>query len=223
MKKCIIIGAGSCDVNKLKKQLVIEDGDLCIAADGGLDHLLEAGVIPDLVIGDMDSLKSEDALDMFPVRRLPVEKDDTDMLAAIKEGLASGYVQYEFYGAFGGRFDHTLANIQCLLYLLNRGARGVIYGDDVTVMLIKNERISFIGGSMKNGKRISVFAFGGDAHGVSEKGLKYVLDNVTVKQEFPIGVSNEFTDEDALIEVQNGMLLICSEYEKLPKWNENRY
>ena len=211
MKKCVIIGAGSCDTKKLNEQLVISGDDLCIAADGGLEYLMKIGITPDIVMGDMDSLETGESLGSFCVKRLPIEKDDTDMLAAIKEGLASGYERFELYGALGGRLDHTLANIQCLLYLLNRGARGVIWGDDLTVMLIKNESISFRADCATRGKRVSVFAFGGDAHGVSEKGLKYSLDHVTVKQEFPIGVSNEFTGEDALIEVQNGMLLICNE------------
>lgn len=203
-------------MQRFRERLTINAGDLCIAADGGLKYLIQCGIVPNLVLGDMDSLDNEEILDTLHagvcVKRLPVEKDDTDMLAAIKEGLAAGYRQFELYGALGGRFDHTLANVQCLLYLLNRDARGLIAGDDVTLMLIRNESITFTADSAQRGKRISVFAFGGDAYGVSEKGLKYLLDHVTVKQEFPIGVSNEFTGEDAWIEVENGMLLICLEH-----------
>lgn len=97
------------------------------------------------------------------------------------------------------------------MYLSNRGAKGTIVGDDVTLTLIRNESITFDADSACKGKRISVFAFGADAHGVSEKGLKYLLDHVTVKQEFPVGVSNEFLGEDAEITVEDGMLLICLE------------
>ena len=215
MKKCVIIGAGACDTQRLKKQLILNEKDLCIAADGGLDYLLKIGLTPDIVLGDMDSLENEERIDSahadFLIKRLPVEKDDTDMLAAVKEGLAAGCRQFELYGALGGRLDHTFANVQCLLYLLNRDARGIIVGDDVTLILIRNEKISFSASDTKEGKRVSVFAYGGDAHGVSEKGLKYLLDNVTVKSEFPIGVSNEFTGGDAEIEVKDGMLLIYVE------------
>jgi len=215
MEKCVIVGAGACDTERLRERLSINEGDLCIAADGGLEYLLQVGKVPDFVLGDMDSLESEEVLSTLCadvcIRRLPVEKDDTDMLAAIEEGLAAGYRQFELFGALGGRVDHTLANIQCLLYLLNRRARGQIIGDDVTLMLIRNECITFTAKQAEKGRRISVFAFGGDAHGVSERGLKYLLNHVTVKVEFPIGVSNEFTGEAAQIEVENGMLLICVE------------
>lgn len=115
MGKCVIIGAGACDTRRLRERLAVNDGDLCIAADGGMDHLSEIGLTPDIVLGDMDSLENEDVIRSqradFCVKRLPAEKDDTDMLAAIKEGLAAGYRQFELYGALGGRIDHTLANI----------------------------------------------------------------------------------------------------------------
>jgi thiamine pyrophosphokinase len=211
MGKCIIIGAGACDTKLLDQRLVVKNEDLCIAADGGLDYLIQIGRTPDLVLGDMDSLQTQALTDSLQVKRLPIEKDDTDMLAAIKEGLAAGYEQFELYGALGGRLDHTLANIQCLLYLLNRGAKGTIVGDHVTLMLIKDTKMCFTAAFCEKGRRISVFAFGGDAYGVSERGLKYLLDAVTVRQEFPIGVSNEFIGEAAEVEVQRGMLLLCIE------------
>ena len=201
MGKCIIIGAGVCDTQLLERRLAVKQEDLCIAADGGLAYLTRIGRTPDLVLGDMDSLQTQALADFLQVKRLPVEKDDTDMLAAIKEGLAAGYEQ----------FDHTLANIQCLLNLMNRGARGTIVGDDVTLMLIKDTKMCFPADFSQRGRRISVFAYGGDAYGVSERGLKYLLDEVTVKQEFPIGVSNEFIGEPAEVEVQRGMLLLCVE------------
>ena len=211
MGKCIIIGAGVCDTQLLERRLAVKQEDLCIAADGGLAYLTRIGRTPDLVLGDMDSLQTQALADSLQVKRLPVEKDDTDMLAAIKEGLAAGYEQFELYGALGGRLDHTLANIQCLLYLMNRGARGTIVGEDVTLMLIKDTKMCFPADFSQRGRRISVFAYGGDAYGVSERGLKYLLDEVTVKQEFPIGVSNEFIGEPAEVEVQRGMLLLCVE------------
>ena len=213
MKKCVIIGAGECNTDMLRQRLVLKEEDLCIAADGGLEYLMKIGKSPDLLIGDMDSIRTKEVYGPFRVRRLPVEKDDTDMLAAIEEGLDLGYRDFELYGALGGRLDHALANIQCLLYLLNRGARGRLVGDDMMLLLIKDETISFMADDYEDGRKISVFAFGGDAYGVTEKGLKYSVSNGTIRQEFPIGVSNELIGEDAEITVENGMLLICIQNE----------
>ena len=214
MKKCVIIGAGECNIALVRKRHELKEGDFCIAADGGLKYLIAIGKTPDLLIGDMDSLGMVEPNGQFKVRRLPVEKDDTDLLAAIKEGLELGFRKFELYGGLGGRLDHTIANIQCLLYLLNRGANGILVGDDMTLRVIRNEAISLPADHYEAGRKISVFAFGGDAYGVTEKGLKYSVDNVTIRQEFPIGVSNEFIGEDAEIAVTDGMLLICIEMEE---------
>lgn len=86
------------------------------------------GLTPDLLLGDFDSLHT--VPDFAYIRRVPVEKDDTDMMLAIKEGLARGETEFHLYGGMGGRrTDHTIANLQCLLYLAAHGARGWLYGD----------------------------------------------------------------------------------------------
>lgn len=129
------------------------------------------------------------------------------MLAAIKEGLALGYKEFALYGALGGeRMDHSLANIQCLLYLQNHGAKGVLYGIHDRVELLCNDKRIYPA-SMKG--IFSIFAFEEDARGVTEQGFKYSLQDATVKMEFPIGISNEFIGQESLIEVKNGKLLIC--------------
>ena len=94
---------------------------------------------------------------------------------------------------------------------MNRGARGVIIGNDTRILLMRNEKIMFPPNTYEKGQIISVFAFGQDAYGVSETGLKYTLDNVILQQEFPVGISNEFMGMDAAIEVKNGTLLLCIE------------
>lgn len=220
MGKCIIMGAGEfCNEQIIdKKSLTLDKEDFCIAADGGFAYLQAIGITPHLLIGDMDSLEirlpgENDIISSrsLAIKKLPVEKDDTDMLAAVKEGLARGYQEFALYGALGGRMDHTFANIQCLHYLLNRGARGVLYGIGIQILLLQRGSIVFPASMYRENRRISVFAYGGDAYGVTEQGLKYTLDKACLKQEFPIGVSNEFTNQESTITVEEGMLLICVE------------
>ncbi len=222
MKRCIIFAAGTFHadrvIGKTRNELVAQCGQsLCIAADGGLDFLRELGLMPDIVIGDMDSLKEQSLLAQLAsngavrIKQLPVEKDDTDLLAAVKEGLAAGCDYFELYGALGGRIDHTLANIQCLRFLLNNGAYGILYGSGQRMELIQNARICFSKTLYQKNRRLSVFAFGTDARGVTERGLKYTLDNALVRTDFPIGISNEFMDCESFVEVRDGTLLVCME------------
>ncbi len=109
MSKCIIMCAGEFEPLQIEK----EEDDFVIAADNGLSYLLELGILPDIVIGDYDSLSPEgqrtlrELEETQPERvvHLPVEKDDTDTMAAVREGLARGYDAFYLYAALGGRLD----------------------------------------------------------------------------------------------------------------------
>ena len=141
--------------------------------------------------------------------RLPECKDDTDMLAAIKRGLELGYNDFRIYAATGGRFDHTLANIQCLLYLKNHGAVGYLVDGTGMVLVLQNEAVHFrkeLEGTM------SLFALTKEAKGVNICGMKYPLENAVITNDFPIGISNEFLGEEAEVSVEDGELVCMIRY-----------
>lgn len=194
---CYIVGAGECSrlLLNLKKE------DYVIAVDGGYEYL--KGNRIDLVIGDFDSLSYVPEHPNVIV--LKPEKDDTDMMAALKEGLKRGYETFYIYGGCGGRIDHTLANIQSLAYLSQQGARGYLLYDNQVITIIQNDSIVFQ--SDKKGY-ISVFSFGEKAEGVTLKGLKYPLENAVLSDKFPLGVSNEFTGVMSEISVKKGRLIV---------------
>lgn len=198
---CYIVGAGDCT----RLLLQPKEEDIVIAVDGGYDYLKNQRI--DLVIGDFDSLPY---LPEHPnVIRLQPEKNDTDMLAAIKEGMKCGYQTFHIYGGMGGRISHTCANIQCLSFLAQRGAKGYLHSDTETLTIIQKDKISF---SEKASGYVSVFAYSGTAFGVTEKGLKYRLDKAALTDSFPIGVSNEFIGQPSEIIVEEGQLLIITAY-----------
>lgn len=206
-RRCILIGAGDLTVGELK----LREGDYCIALDGGIGYCDFLQVEPDLIIGDFDSVTKEEqkALEEIEkaaperVIRLKPEKDDTDMLYALKYALEQGFREFRIYAATGGRLDHTLANIQCLLYLKNHGAVGYLMDGNGMIMVLKNESVSF----QENLEGyLSLFALGERAEGVTIKGMKYPLQDYVMTNDFPIGISNEFIGEKAEISVRNGEL-----------------
>ena len=202
MGECYIFGAGSFYGLTVRPGA----GDFLIAAAGGYRHCREAGVTPDLVLGDFDSLGAEP--EGVTVLRLPVEKDDTDMLAAIREGLRCGFRRFRLYGGTGGRRpEHTLANLQCLLFLARHGARGWLYDEYAVCTVLHNDTLRLRGRG-----DLSVFAMDGLVQGVTLRGLKYELSDAILTPDFPLGVSNSFRGEDAEITVRGGTLLIW--YEK---------
>jgi thiamine pyrophosphokinase len=206
-EKCVIAGAGDCILPLPPPS----PGDFVIAADGGAAALQKSGITPDLFIGDFDSLPDGFVLPVdggeSSIIRLPREKDDTDMLAAIKEGWKRGLRLFHIYGGLGGRLDHSIANIQCAAAIARRGGRAVLFGQNETLTVIHNCSINFESGLHGT---ISVFAVGGRALGVCENGLKYKLQGADLSPDHPIGVSNEFTGQPAAISVESGSLLILT-------------
>lgn len=179
--------------------------DYVIAADKGLDNLKKIGIKPDVIIGDFDSLGFVPSGEN--IKRLPVEKDDTDVGFAVNYAFELGYKEFVIYGAIGGLLDHTVANLQLSAYISSKGGKSVFVGDNVFVTSITNDTLK-----ISNGKgRLSVFALSDKAEGVFLSGLKYPLENAVIENTFPIGVSNEFTDKSAKITVKNGTLLIVSQ------------
>jgi len=199
MAICFIMGA-SPEGGAIEKR----EGDLLIAADGGYAKVSPATC--DLVMGDFDSLpKKPTGID---TRSFPVRKDDTDMMLAVKEGLSRGYRDFVLYGSLGGNLDHTIANIQTLAYLKEQGVRGVLQGEKEVVAFLENETVRL---EPNNRNRVSVFSYGGKAEGVTLKHLEYETENIDLSDAFPLGVSNHFTREEAVISVRKGRLLLVYE------------
>ena len=196
--RCVIFCAG--EFGGLTEE--IREDDLVIAADGGVKHAEALGIRPDIILGDFDSLgyAPEGA------ERYPVEKDDTDAMLAAKRGLQEGCREFLFYGSLDGpRLDHTLANLQMLRFLADRGATGRLLGLRQQVTLLRNGKLTL---PPREKGDISLFAFGGEARGVTIRGLKYELEDGTLTPSFPLGVSNSFLGKSAEVSVEDGDILV---------------
>lgn len=207
--KCILIGAGEFAYSVIQR----EKEDYVIAVDGGMRYCEQLGLEPDLYVGDFDSVESaqRDKLAVierqYPerVKRLKPEKDDTDMLSALRHGLEQGYTEFYIYAGMGGRLEHTIANIQSLVFLKNHNAKGYLLDGTMSCFVLRNECMKWEAG--KNGY-LSLLAMEEQVEGVCICGMKYPLDNAVITNGFPIGIDNEFTGQDALITVKKGTLLV---------------
>jgi len=176
--------------------------DLRIAADRGLEAFHAAGIVPDLLLGDMDSVQPEilRAFEkMVPERRLPCMKDDTDGQDALKTAIGRGTTDVLILGAMGGRLDHALGNISLLLYAAHRGVRARIADEGVTVEAVRN--LLRIEG--EKGDTVSLIPMG-DISGVSLEGFLYPLQEAELKAENTQGISNVLTAKTGEIRVRSG-------------------
>lgn len=244
--KCIIVGA--CDFSYDVLSEDVWNASYVIAADAGVMHLMKLGITPQVAIGDWDSLLGSDThrnLDANEVKKaldnlqqeykknssrnhtqetsfvvLPVEKDVTDTLAAAQYGLEQGYQEFHFVGCLGGtRMDHSIANMQTLLYLEEHGGHGFLYSDDqVMEVLGKNASSCQMTENDTQGIRkefdadrkgdFSLFAISEKCEGVTIAGMQYEIQAVTLTPAFPLGVSNHFLGKQASVTMQSGIALM---------------
>jgi thiamine pyrophosphokinase len=227
-KTAYIYGAG-----EYKKTPFFPENGFIIAADGGFEILKNNGIIPGLLIGDFDSLEYVPDNDRkTEVIKLPKMKDITDIGAAIAEAKRRGFSRFHIFGGTGGRLDHTLGNIAILADISKNGGEAFLWGDDFVITAITNreflvpeaaESLLFDSNALsensaqtenKNAPRsrenrtVSVFAWGGDAFGVTLKGFLYPLSEATLTPFFPLGISNEICEKDAAISVRSGTLVV---------------
>ncbi len=205
MRRCVIIPAWAPD--GIRSVVDLKPDDFIICADRGYVLAIQEGIEPDLLVGDFDSLNK-------PLYDLPIkcriiqaacEKNETDTLLCLQYGIEAGYTSFVLAGGIGGRLDHTMANVQVLVYALYHGV-------DLW-MVDKCNRISAMGPGEKRiprteGFKLSVLAYAAKCEGVTLKNVKYPLENAILTSDFPLGISNEFAGPEAVITLKHGCLLI---------------
>ncbi len=178
---------------------------LYICADGGLLLAESCGVVPDILLGDFDSLHDIPTGKSCTVLQYPPEKDDTDAMLAAKIALENGCNDIVFYGALGGRLDHTFANLQMLYWLCRRGISAKLVDEKHIVQMQHNTTCHY---PKRDGYYFSIFSFSETCTGVTLSSVKYPLQDGVLSSDFPLGVSNEIVAEKAIVAVENGTLLV---------------
>ena len=195
--RCVIVGSMNVD-SRIQEYI---DDSFLIAADGGLLNMEKNKITPALIIGDFDSLGFEPTGDN--VIKHPVRKDDTDMMLAVKKAIDLGCQEIVIFGGCGGRLDHTLANINTMVYALENG---------VNISTLDSENDLYITDSIlkishKDKDIFSLFAVEEKAI-VDIEGAEYSGSDIVISNDTTLGVSNSFVEEEVRINVVDGTVLI---------------
>lgn len=197
--RCVVISGG--DFSPVSG---ISPDDFVIACDRGYVYCERLGLRPDLIISDFDSY-SGPVDSEIPLNRFVSEKDDTDTMLAVRYAVEHGFHELLLCCALGGRLDHLIANLQSLVYAQKHGLPAVLLSEDTEIRTLA-------GGALRIPRRedrsLSVFALDGPCQGVCITGAKYPLANAELLPSFPLGVSNTWAGEEAVISVEEGILLI---------------
>lgn len=204
---CVIV-ANAPDLDLTPYLAVVRAAGLVIAADGGARPLLVAGLLPQIVVGDLDSLDTASIAVLrnqsVELRRYPRAKDQTDFELALLLAAESDATQIVVIGALGGRWDHTLANIWLLAHpaLIGRDVR--LLADRQVLSLVRTRAV--IDG--QRGDTISLIPLTPQVHGVTTFGLQYPLEQATLHANQARGVSNVLLDPPGEVLVADGLLVL---------------
>ena len=199
---CVII-AGSPDTNSEFIKSTVKDSDYVICADKGYLYAKNAGITPDVVVGDFDSFNSK-INDECEIITLNPIKDDTDTFHSIDIAIERGYTELTIIGALGGRIDHSFANISALEYICKKGGKGIL--------LSEKERVEFLPkGEYKykyKDKTFSLFPFGCSDVCVTYEGVFYPLEKFRINSGLSLGISNVFTADESKINIYDGNAIL---------------
>lgn len=202
---CVVFAAGE----YYHEPIDVPPGAFVVAADGGYDHARELDVQVDAVVGDFDSVHSARSAIGAETVALPPQKDDPDLLSALKIGWAHGGRTFHIYGGLGGRIDHTISNVQQLAFVAAHGGIAFLHGAEQIVTAVCDAALAFPAHPVHGTQYISVFAHSDEARGVDEHGLAYELRDATMTNLQVNGLSNEFVDGlSAEIRVREGLLTV---------------
>ncbi len=216
--KAVIFAGGDYKFPPFYKE-ILKFFDLKIAADSGANFLVSLGILPDILIGDMDSI-GIDTLDLcldkgVRIVRFPPEKDEIDTELALIEAEKNGAKAFFIAGAFGTRLDQTLG----VFRLMERFKASVTFNEDLCAFVI--DRPLYLKSCA--GERWSVIPLQRDAEGVSLKGFKYNLDRKKMEYLRPYGISNESQGKEVFIDPGTGRLLVFRYHSRNVGWIDELY
>ena len=194
--RCVII-SGSPDTNVEEIKSLCTSDDFIVCADSGYSFAKKAGLTPNLIIGDFDSLK-EELPQNTEVVKLNTHKDDTDTEHCVMECIRRGYKDFLLLGSIGGRTDHTFANIATLAFLSEYNYNGIARNNGEEIRILKEGSYEM---NNKKGLIFSVFPYGCESVNVTYKGAEYMLNNKTLTYNVSRGISNVFVDDEAEITI----------------------
>jgi thiamine pyrophosphokinase len=194
-------------------QAVAGRADFVVAADGGARYALAAGIVPDLIVGDMDSLGEDLAREMerrgAELERHPVRKDKMDGHLAVLAARERGATAAEFVCAAGEKIGAVFALPHILLAAERLGLRSSAVADWGRMFVVETGSRTVEGAV---GDSVSAFPLAGQATGVTLEGMAYPLTNATLEPGDTLGFHNELLGGQARVSVEGGTLLVVQEH-----------
>ena len=209
--RCLIITGGTIQSEFAIKYIKERAWNFVVCADAGMRFCHSAGILPDLILGDFDSV-DEESYEYFQkvcperMERFPTHKDETDTELALLRAIDAGADAITMIGATGTRLDHVMGNIQMLKLALDRKVSCQIVDAHNRIRML--DKFAELKKSDQFGKYVSLLPFTPEVRGITLKGFAYEVEDFTLVSGIARGVSNELEAETATISCEDGILLV---------------
>ncbi|WP_379151889.1 thiamine diphosphokinase [Paenibacillus sp. sgz5001063] len=206
VKRVVIFAGGDLSAHYLS---LLDEEDFIIGADRGALFLVSHGIVPDISVGDFDSVTSDDLklIQTGSKRTItcdPIDKDLTDSEMALDLALDTQPESILLFGVTGTRIDHTLASIQMMTRALQRKVCCSVMDTHnyITLTGSKTEILD------RGYTYVSLLPLTPEVTGITLEGFQYPLTNATLKLGQSLGVSNVLSDKSGTVSIDSGLLLI---------------
>lgn len=207
MRAIIFVNGLIHDLTTLKRW-VREDDDL-IAADGGAHHAVAMGLLPRVVVGDLDSIEPALAEQLasqgVELERHPPAKNKTDLELALERAIRDGAKEILLLGALGGRLDQSLANVLLMAQQDWPATIHLVDATEIATVIHGGESMTL---EAAPGSTMSLLPLSAVVTGITYTGMLYPLDNATIALGSTRGVSNEVVSHPATIHIKTGIALV---------------
>ena len=213
MKKCIIIANGKSPTNRVIEYFYKKGFNTIICADGGANSAKKLGIVPDFIIGDLDSAETK-TLKFFQGKSKIIQirrQNDTDVEKCLKFAIGKGFKEVILLGVTGDRLDHTICNLGIIIKFFNK-IKMLLVAENSFLIPINSETTI----KSKIGETISLYAFNALTR-ITSSGLKYKL----IETQLPFGVrestSNVSTSSQVKLKVKNGIVFVIRDFNFIKK------
>jgi len=209
MSRIVIFANGILNQPELL-QAQLQSSDRIFCADGGTQHALALGLIPEVIIGDLDSLPPEIVSQMeaagVTIHRHPEDKDQTDLELALALAVAEKPKEILLVTALGGRLDQMLANILLLTHPDYASVRLILIDGPQWATLLRDHQAITIEG--QPGDTLSLIPLSPTVHQVHLTGVTWPLTEATLSFGSTLTISNVLTEVQAKVQIGEGIVLL---------------
>jgi thiamine pyrophosphokinase len=213
VKKCIILANGKPPKKNIISFFQKRGFDTLICADGGVNSAMKMNLIPDLIIGDLDSISTE-ALRKFKLVSKIIEikrQNDTDVEKCLKYVIKKGFNEVLLMGVTGNRLDHTFCNLGIVLKFFPKINLFLIAEDSFLRPLKGNVELKSVAG-----ETISLYGFDNKTR-ITSYGLKYPLRNISLPFGEKESTSNVARKKVVKLNINNGTIFVIRDLNTMIK------